>query len=73
MLRRLFGYILTKICSYGCALTAACYDGTEEIVKALLSKGADPNKQGGDYGNPLQAAAWFGDAEIVKVNILSTP
>ena len=34
---------------------------------ALIEKGADVNKRAGDYGTPLQAAAWFGDADNVKI------
>ena len=36
-------------------------------MKALISKGADVNKRRGDYGCPLQAAAWFGDVDNVKM------
>ena len=36
-------------------------------MQALIEKGADVNKHGGDYGSALQAAAWFGDADNVKL------
>lgn len=36
------------------------------MVKFLLERGADPNLQDGDYGNPLQEAAIAGDLDIVK-------
>ena len=53
-------------------------------MRALLDRGADVNKRGGDYGtclqvrfvnwclrviitNSFQAAAWFGDADNVKL------
>ena len=37
-----------------------------EVVKLLLSKGADVNAQGGRYGNALQAASFAGYKEIVE-------
>ncbi|KAH7324347.1 ankyrin repeat-containing domain protein [Stachybotrys elegans] len=49
---------------YGNALTAACHDGTTEIVQALLDKGADINAP---EGYPLQAAAAQGHLEVVKL------
>jgi hypothetical protein len=59
------------------------YDGTTEILEALLAKGAEVNKRGGDYGTALQvspnhvgmtcllilvqAAAYHGNAENVRL------
>jgi ankyrin repeat protein len=37
----------------------------EEVVQCLLDAGANPNSQGGEYGNPLQAAAYRGQEELV--------
>ncbi|QYT00974.1 hypothetical protein H0G86_008031 [Trichoderma simmonsii] len=39
------------------ALQVACYEGTIEVVRCLLGRGADVNAEGGQYGTPLQAAA----------------
>ncbi|KAI1586661.1 ankyrin repeat domain containing protein [Pyrenophora tritici-repentis] len=33
----------------------------------LLDKGANPNAQGGDYGNALQAASAGGNEQVVKM------
>ncbi|KAF6223158.1 hypothetical protein HO173_013258 [Letharia columbiana] len=38
-----------------------------EIVKLLLERGADPNKQGGYYDNALQAVTRQGNLEMVKL------
>ncbi|TEA14029.1 Ankyrin-3 [Colletotrichum sidae] len=48
---------------YGTALTAAAYDGTLEIVRLLLDKGADVNCED---GWALQAAAAEGHYDVVK-------
>ncbi|KAK5728137.1 hypothetical protein LTR17_012145 [Elasticomyces elasticus] len=49
------------------ALTVACKDGHEAIVRLLLEKQADVNAQGGDYGNALQAASVSGNQTIVQL------
>lgn len=41
---------------YGNALQAAAGLGSKEIVALLLRNGADPNIQGGEFGNALQSA-----------------
>lgn len=33
----------------------------------LIDGGADVNAQGGKFGNALQAAAWEGSTEVVKM------
>ena len=38
-----------------------------EVVQQLLDKGADVNTQGGEYGNPLQAAACRGKLDMVQL------
>jgi ankyrin repeat protein len=45
-------------------LQAACIKGNEAIVKLLIEKGADPNVQGGYYGNILEEA-WRGEREEI--------
>jgi ankyrin repeat protein len=37
------------------------------VVQVLLDHGADVNGQGGEYGNPLQAASWGGHEKAVQV------
>ncbi|KUL90773.1 hypothetical protein ZTR_00369 [Talaromyces verruculosus] len=41
--------------------------GLRDVVKVLLENGADPNAQGGNYGNALQAASYTGHEAVVKV------
>lgn len=56
----------------GTALHAATMQGHLEVVKLLLSHGADPNARGGRFANALQAASIFNDAvhtEIAKLLI----
>ncbi|KAL8759603.1 MAG: hypothetical protein Q9199_000647 [Rusavskia elegans] len=58
--------------SYGCPLQAACDHGSEEAVRFLLEKGADPNTAGGNIwlGNverPLHMPAYRGKINIVKL------
>ncbi|KAJ7177593.1 ankyrin repeat-containing domain protein, partial [Mycena filopes] len=53
----------------GNALRAAAYSGHKEIVKLLISCGADVNAQFGQYGNALQAAVYRGHKEIVQLLI----
>lgn len=50
--------IFTDRARYGCTLTASAFDGTTNIMKSLIEAKADVNKRGGDYGTPLQAAAY---------------
>lgn len=40
--------------------------GLAPITHLLLKAGAQVNAQGGKYGNPLQAASWRGDEQMVK-------
>lgn len=40
--------------------------GLTPITHLLLKAGAQVNAQGGKYGNPLQAASWRGDEQMVK-------
>ncbi|CAG8184236.1 unnamed protein product, partial [Penicillium nalgiovense] len=51
----------------GSRLFYACISGLIMPARALISKGADVNAQGGRYGNPLQAASRRGDQQIVKL------
>ena len=41
--------------------------GLRKAVKLLLDKGADPNAQGGYYGNAIQAASSRGHEQVVKL------
>jgi len=45
----------------------ASLSGLTEIVELLLSKGADGNAEGGEYGNALQAASSEGHDKIVEL------
>ncbi|KAI4781565.1 ankyrin repeat protein [Aureobasidium sp. EXF-3400] len=49
------------------ALHYASRFGLRRSSEYLLSMGADPNAQGGKYGNPLQAASTSGNVETVQV------
>ncbi|KAJ5935926.1 hypothetical protein N7454_005224 [Penicillium verhagenii] len=49
------------------ALQEASLGGRSTVVEILLGAGANPNAQGGRYGNALQAAAYSGSAETVKI------
>ncbi len=44
----------------GSALYYACCMGFREAVRRLLEKGIDSNTEGGFYGSPLRAAAYYG-------------
>ncbi|EAQ86879.1 hypothetical protein CHGG_08132 [Chaetomium globosum CBS 148.51] len=45
----------------------ACFAGLVTPAQILISKGADVNAQGGEYGNALQAASSEGHQKIVKL------
>ncbi|EAQ93238.1 hypothetical protein CHGG_01473 [Chaetomium globosum CBS 148.51] len=51
----------------GSRLYYACFAGLVTPAQILISKGADVNAQGGEYGNALQAASSGGHQEIVKL------
>ncbi|KAK0624460.1 Ankyrin repeat [Lasiodiplodia hormozganensis] len=51
---------------FSTALQAAAFEGHEEIVKALLEEGRDPNATGGYFGTALQAAAAGGSPRVVQ-------
>jgi hypothetical protein len=51
----------------GTALQRAAKQRDIEMVRLLLEKGANPNLQDGEYGNPLQEASVAGDLELVKL------
>ncbi|KAJ5100969.1 Pfs NACHT and ankyrin domain protein [Penicillium angulare] len=51
----------------GSRLYYACFIGLLAATRVLISKGAEVNAQGGDYGNALQAASERGNLEIVKL------
>ncbi|KAH5617358.1 hypothetical protein HBI23_258270, partial [Parastagonospora nodorum] len=38
-----------------------------EVMKVLITNGADVNTRGGGLGHILQAASWKGDAEFLRV------
>lgn len=52
---------------YGTALHAACFSGSERMVKKLLRSKVNPNVQGGIFGTPLRAASFSGHATIVQL------
>ncbi|KAL4883893.1 ankyrin repeat-containing domain protein [Aspergillus karnatakaensis] len=54
---------------YGNALQASAYDGTTEILKMLLDKGAHSSRvyPNSDYGTALQAACYEGTLENVEI------
>lgn len=49
------------------SLYDSAFEGDERAVRGFLDEGADVNKLGGVYGNPLQAAAYKGHQDIVKL------
>jgi ankyrin repeat protein len=49
------------------ALYYASFGGLINAVKYLLSRGADVNAQGGEYGNALQAASVRGHEKVVEL------
>jgi ankyrin repeat protein len=51
----------------GSRLYYACFVGLVALAQDLISKGADFNAQGGEYGNALQAAIFRGHHEIVNL------
>ncbi|EXA28683.1 hypothetical protein FOVG_19725 [Fusarium oxysporum f. sp. pisi HDV247] len=51
----------------GSRLYYACLCGLVAVAHGFISKGADVNAQGGEYGNALQAASEGGHEEIVKL------
>lgn len=62
--------IFTDRARYGCTLTASAFDGTTNIMKALIDAKADVNKRGGDYGTPLQAAAYALYVPILNLSLI---
>jgi ankyrin repeat protein len=48
-------------------LVVAVEQGNIRIVKMLLEKGAEVNLQGGEYGNALQTASFYGRKEIAAM------
>ena len=52
---------------YGSALQVSSYNGSEDIVKTLLDKGADVNARGGYYGDAIHAAFEGGNAKIMQI------
>ncbi|HQO09253.1 MAG TPA: ankyrin repeat domain-containing protein [Clostridiales bacterium] len=57
----------SKIDTYFTPLNLASYEGKTDIVKYLLSKGADIDTKDKEGSNPLQNAAARGHFEIVKL------
>jgi ankyrin repeat protein len=52
---------------FGFPLQSACASyGSVEVVKVLLSNGADVNQRGGAFGTALHTAAFYGDLEMVQ-------
>jgi ankyrin repeat domain-containing protein 50 len=52
---------------YGFPLQNACASyGSVEVVKVLLSNGADVNQRGGAFGTALHTAAFYGDFEMFQ-------
>jgi len=51
---------------YGCALQAAAWSNSSQVVETLLAAGANPNITGGYYQSALQAATESGSEESVK-------
>ncbi|RVD81541.1 uncharacterized protein DFL_009401 [Arthrobotrys flagrans] len=54
----------------GSALLAAVSGDSKSAVELLIERGADPNAQGGIYGNALNAAVYRGNSEIAEMLIL---
>ena len=44
---------------YGNALQTAAFDGDEKVVELLVSKGAEVNAQGGEYGKRAACGCIF--------------
>ncbi|QGA21503.1 hypothetical protein EYB26_009214 [Talaromyces marneffei] len=52
---------------FGFPLQSACASyGSVEVVKVLLSNGADVNQRGGAFGTALHTAAFYGDLEMAQ-------
>lgn len=52
---------------FGFPLQSACASyGSVEVVKALVSNGADVNQRGGAFGTALHTAAFYGDIEMAQ-------
>jgi ankyrin repeat protein len=47
--------------------THGYYSDTASIIEMLLEKGANVNLQGGEFGNPLQLASYWGYEDIVQL------
>ena len=56
-----------KVEQIGNALQAALNHGNEQIIRLLLSQGADVNAQEGFYGNALIAASEGGHKQIATL------
>jgi hypothetical protein len=48
-------------------LLTAVFDGKTEVVKLLLSRGADPTRPSTQGSTPLEVAEWSGCASIVDL------
>lgn len=61
--RRLPGEVMDQ----GSPLYYASYLGLCNVTRALISRGMDVNAQGGQFGNPLQAAAGTTNGTVVQI------
>ena len=55
-------------------LEEACFQGNNALVLLLLKHGANPNVESTrhiEYGTPLQAASYFGHAEVVETLLVN--